>query len=246
MSKNGVIMRSVKITLAMFATMCAVSGCAANDLVIKRQTETEAKIEHLFQTIGGLEARLNELSDRTKSFEEKSRESDKELRALESDIRIMREAQKSPPSAPEAVQLLVPKVELVNPDPPIKGKDSGPPAAYLKAFGLYSANNFIAAIKEFELFIKEFPASDFVPNAWYWIGECYYSGSNLKPALESFNKVIDGWPRHPKAADAMLKAGYSYSALKQHDKARAAFEQVIRNYPGSPAALKARERLMAY
>lgn len=239
-------MHSIKITLAMFVAMSALSGCATNDLVLKRQTETEAKMEHLFQAIGGLEARLNELSDHTKSLEEKNRERDKELRAVESDIRTMKEAQKSMLSAPQTVQAVVPKVELVNPDPPTKGKESGPPAAYLKAFGLYSANNFIAAIKEFELFIKESPTSDFVPNAWYWIGECHYSGSDLKPALEAFNKVIEGWPRHPKAADAMLKVGYSYSVLKQHDKARAAFEQITRSYPGSPAALKARERLMAY
>lgn len=82
-----------------------------------------------------------------------------------------------------------------------------------------------------------------MPNATYWIGECYYSVSDLDKALVAFQKVLDAWPRHPKASDALLKIGYSYTALKQQDKAKAAFEGLIRSYPGSP--VKARERLMS-
>lgn len=239
-------MRCLRIGIASLAGVALLGGCAANDLMVKRQTETEVKVEHLFQTIGGLEARLTEMNRRITSLEEKGAAQQAELRAFEEGLRGLKEAQLASQAKSQAdTTVAVPKIELVNPDSPVKTKDSGPPAAYVKAFGLYSANNFSAAITAFEKFIQELPSSDFVPNAWYWIGECHYSSSDLIQALVAFKKVPDGWPRHPKAADALLKIGYSYAVLKQPDKARAAFEQVIRSYPGSPAALKARERLMA-
>lgn len=239
-------MRCLRIRIALLSGVVLLGGCAANDLMVKRQTETDVKVEHLFQTIGGLEARLNELNSRMASLEEKGAAQQKTLQTVEEQLRGLKEAQQAAQTKGQSDAAgAVPKIELVNPDPPAKSRDSGPPAAYVKAFGLYSANSFSAAITAFEKFIQESPASDFVPNAWYWIGECHYSSSDLTQALVAFKKVPDGWPRHPKAADALLKIGYSHAALKQPDKARTAFEQVIRSYPGSPAALKARERLMA-
>ncbi|CAH2032458.1 tol-pal system protein YbgF [Trichlorobacter ammonificans] len=216
-----------------------LGGCGANDLVVKRQSETEARVEHLFQVLGGVEGRLGELAGRLASLEQREAARDAELRAL-------REAG---PSQQPRIQAdgaaVVPRVELVNPEPAVKPRDGGPPPAYLKAFGLYSANSFAAAIPAFEQFIQESPASEFVPNAWYWIGECHYSSSDIPKALVAFRKVVDGWPRHPKAADALLKIGYSHVAAKRFEDARSAFEHVIRSYPGSPAASKARERMMA-
>lgn len=226
--------------------LLVLGGCAANDLMVKRQTETETKVEHLFQIAGGIEARLNELSGRLAGLEEQENQRAALVKELGSGVRELKEVnqalQAKLQNAPAAA---TPKVEVVNPDPVPKGRDAGPPSTYVKAFGLYSTNNFATAIQAFELFIKELPASEYVPNAHYWIGECYYSSSDLPNALAAFQKVVDGWPRHPKASDALLKIGYSYLALKQQDKAKSSFERLIRSYPGSPAAVKARERLMS-
>jgi len=240
-------MRCLGMLGVLLAGMQLLAGCAANDLLVKRQTETEARVEHVFQIMGGFEARLNELTDRIAKAEEKSAARGAEFQALDESVRtalqeINRLLQAKRHAEPSAS---VPKVELLNPDPPAKGKDSGPPPAYLKAFGLYSANNFSGAIKAFEQFILDSPASEYVPNAHYWIGECYYSSSDLPQALTAFNAVLEKWPRHPKAADALLKIGYSHGALKQPEKARSAFDLLLKKYPGSPAAIKARERLMA-
>lgn len=223
-----------------------LGGCAANDMMVKRQTESETKVEHLFQVVGGLEARLNELNGKQSALEERNDQQSRNVQELSDKVQALIEAnrvmQQKLQTVPEAV---TPKVEVVNPETGSKIKDTGPPQAYVKAFGLYSANNFADAIQAFELFIKAHPSSEYVPNATYWIGECHYSGSDLPKALVSFQKVLDTWPRHPKASDALLKIGYSYSALKQQEKAKTAFESLIRSYPGSPAAIKARERLMS-
>lgn len=218
-----------------------LNGCGANDLVVKRQTETETRVEHLFQVAGSVEGRLNELTVRLAALEEQEAQRAKLTQELAASVRELKEARVG--ALAPAVSG-IPKVEVVNPEQPVRGKDAGPSASYLKAFGLYSANNFSAAITAFEQFLKETPTGDYVPNAHYWIGECHYSNSDLPKALASFQKVVDGWPQHAKAADALLKIGYSQAALKQPAKARAAFERLIRQYPGSPATVKARERLM--
>jgi len=62
-------------------------GCAANDLLVKRQTETEARVEHIFQILGGLEARLNELTERIARAEEKSAARGAEFQALDESVR---------------------------------------------------------------------------------------------------------------------------------------------------------------
>jgi tol-pal system protein YbgF len=224
-----------------------LGGCAANDLMVKRQTEAETKVEHLYQVAGGLEARLNEVSGRLAALEEKDDHRAKLFRELSAGVRELKDINQALQLKVQQAATVVatPKVELVNPESPLKSKDSGPPQAYVKAFGLYSTNKFSAAIQGFELFLKEYPSSEYVPNAYYWIGECYYSSTDVPAALVAFQKVVDGWPKHPKASDALLKIGYSLAAQKQHDKAKAIFERLIRSYPGSPAAVKARERLMS-
>lgn len=232
--------------IAVVVAGLLLGGCAANDLLLKRQTETESKVEHLFQVAGTVEARLNELNSRLSAIEEKEAAGAKQLRELQEQIAALKtEHQALQTQVSNMAPLVVPKVELVNPEPPTRGKEGGPPAAYVRAFGLYSSNQFSAAIAAFEQFLKESPTSEYVPNAHYWIGECHYSSSQVAKAVLEFQKVVDGWPKHPKAADALLKIGYSQAAQKQQDKAKATFERLIRNYPGSPAAIKARERLMS-
>lgn len=230
---------------ALLAVSAPLFGsCAANDLMVKRQTETESKVEHLFQLTGGQEARLNELSGRLAALEEQETRRAQLLQELSSGIRELKDINQTLQARlQDASPPATPKIELVNPEPTHKGRDGGPPSLYVRAFGLYSSNSFAAAIEAFEQFIKQEPGSEYIPNAHYWIGECYYSSSELPQALVAFQKVIDGWPRHPKASDALLKIGYSHAALKQHDKAKNSFERVVRAYPGSPAAVKARERL---
>ena len=143
-------------------------------------------------------------------------------------------------------QSATPRVEVVNPEPALKAaRDSGPPADYVKAFGLYSANNFPAAIESFESFLTNNPQSDYTANALYWIGECYYSTSNLPRAKEYFFKVAGNHPSSPKAPDSLLKLGYTLMAMKEKEKALAIFDSLIKSYPSSPAAVKARERMGA-
>jgi tol-pal system protein YbgF len=225
----------------------ALTGCAANDLVVKRQSETEAKVEHLIQNSRKMEQRANELADLSRVQGEQARAVSAQIRQLEETVRELR---KSQDELRERVTLIgqqnaTPKIEVVNQEPPPKGRDAGPPAEYVRAFGLYSTNNFTEAIAAFEEFLKKNPQSDYAPNALYWIGECHYSLSDLPKAKETFLKVTGSYPNSSKAPDAMLKLGYTLTAMKEKGKASAIYESLIKSYPSSPAAAKARERLTA-
>lgn len=239
-------MASVSRLAPFFCISFFLSGCAANDIMVKRQAEAEAKIEFLIQASNKAEQRHNELAA-TQQIQ------DGRINALSGEIKqLVVENRELRASGDElkarvvklAQQSQTPKIEVVNqPSPVASGKESGPPAEYLKSFGLYSANNFPAAIESFESFLKNNPQSDYAANALYWIGECYYTLSDLPKAKEAFLKVFEVYPKSYKAPDALLKLGYTLSALKEQEKAKVIFQKIITSYPSSPAAIKARERL---
>jgi tol-pal system protein YbgF len=227
--------------IAFLIPCLALTGCAANDLAIKRQSETEAKVEHLIQSSRKGDQRANELAGQIQSQDDQAKVVAAQIKRLEDTIRELRKSrfillsQQTPP----------PRIEVVNQEAPAKGRDSGPPADYVKAFGLYSSNSFPEAITAFETFLKNNPQSEYAANALYWIGECYYTLSDLPKAKDTFFKVAGNYPDSPKAPDALLKLGYTLAAMKEKDKAHAIFESLITSYPSSPAAAKARERLTA-
>ncbi len=233
--------------IAFLVSCLALSGCAANDLVLKRQSETEAKVEHLIQSSRKGDQRANELAGQIQSQDDQTKAVAAQIKRLEETIRELRTSQDELKARFILLsqQTPPPKIEVVNQEAPVKGRDTGPPAEYVKAFGLYSANNFPEAITAFETFMKGSPQSEYAANALYWIGECHYSLSDLPRAKDIFFKVAGSYPNSPKAPDALLKLGYTLTAMKEKDKATAIFESLIKSYPSSPAAVKARERLTA-
>ncbi|MDD2897218.1 MAG: tol-pal system protein YbgF [Desulfuromonadaceae bacterium] len=226
-----------------------LSGCAANDLMVKRQAEADAKIEFLIQASKKADQRNNELAALLQAQDGHTQSIAGDIKLLKEENRLLRASsdELSAKVANLVRQSQTPKVEVVNQPSPSKAiRESGPPAEYLKAFGLYSANNFSSAIEAFEAFLKNSPESEYAANAVYWIGECHYSLSDLPRAKDAFFKVTDSYPKSAKTPDALLKLGYTLSAMKEKEKATAIFERIVTSYPSSLAAIKARERLNAH
>lgn len=235
------------LTCALFSL--ALTGCAANDLMVKRQSESEAKVEYLLQTGKKTEQRLNELSGEQQSLTEQTKILAQQLKQHQETIKELRTALEDNKSRLThlAQQAVTPRIELVNPETATKSiRDAGPPADYVRAFGLYSANNFAAAIESFESFLKVNPHSDYAANALYWIGECHYSLSDLPKARDAFARAVQSHPNSPKAPDSLLKQGSILTEMKEKEKALAVYESLIKAYPSSPAAAKARERMGAH
>lgn len=95
----------------------------------------------------------------------------------------------------------------------------------------------------FQGFLRDYPASPLVPNAYYWLGESYYVTQNYDLALDAFQTLLTQHPGSRKEADALLKLGYSQIALGQRDAGEASLRDVTARYAGTDAAGKAESRL---
>ncbi len=233
---NGVI-------IGVFCTLGA--GCGGNDLVVKKQMEMEARLEQLAQANAAANARLTDLTNDIHTLQI-------QLSATSSDVEALKPSYKEFKSsidlifqklATPSLPAETPKIEVVNKESAPVDKDSAPQDAYIKAFGLFSADNYSGAIESFEVFIKTYPDSEYAGNALYWVGECYYTQQDYNKALASFSKVITDYPKGNKVPDAMLKVGYSLISMNEPAKARSELQSLVAKYPKSQAATKAKERL---
>ncbi len=217
---------------------------------MKKQMETDARMEQLIQGNAAVNARLTELANEMKELRNQVKANSADLEGLKPAIREMKntreaaivkkEADKKEAELPTGT---VSHIEVVNKEPSPADRESGTQNAYVKAFGLFSSNNYPGAVEAFEAFIKAYPKSEYAGNAQYWIGECHYSQRNFSSALDAFNKVLANYPKGNKVPDAMLKIGYTYINMNEPARAKSALQALIDKYPDSQAAVKARERL---
>ena len=116
-------------------------------------------------------------------------------------------------------------------------------AAYASALALYERNQVAAAEKAFTGFLQQYPNSPLVPNAMYWLGECYYSTNRLDNAIMIFKDVAERFPKHDKAAASLLKAGYAYAKMGDMENAYFYWQILLDDFPGSAPANLARKRM---
>ena len=116
--------------------------------------------------------------------------------------------------------------------------------AYQTAYNsLIKQGDAVAASRQFQDFLQNYPNSSLAPNAWYWLGESYYITNNYALALKSFSILNQQYPDSNKAPDAYLKTAYCHIEMKNTAQGKKELEQLIARYPNSPVADMARGRL---
>ena len=115
--------------------------------------------------------------------------------------------------------------------------------AYREAFGLLKAGKYDESIDAFNLFLLDYPNSEFADNSQYWLGETYFVKQDYPAAIEQYRNLITNYPDSKKQSHALLKIGYSFQRLGEPEKARAVLQDLQTRYPGSTAARLAAERL---
>lgn len=115
--------------------------------------------------------------------------------------------------------------------------------AYQKAFNTLKDGQYEQAITEFQTFLSQYPAGDFVDNAQYWLGEANYATRRFDVAVQEFRKLLEQRPNSSKAADAMLKQGYAYYELNDWESARKTLSEVVSRHTNTTAARLAESRL---
>lgn len=114
--------------------------------------------------------------------------------------------------------------------------------AYQDAYNLVKKDrNIPKAIDAFNAFIKDYPTSPRLPNAYYWLGEIYVLNKNLEQASASFMEVIASFPKSHKAPDAAYKLGIVFDQLGDRKKSDEYIDLVINKYPDSSVVTRAKE-----
>ncbi|HEY6838597.1 MAG TPA: tol-pal system protein YbgF [Geobacteraceae bacterium] len=226
----------------------AIAGCGTNDVMLKKQMEMESRLEQLVQANATDSVRLGQLANDVKEMQARvNRLSSgmEELKQKDNDVASSLETLSQRLEGFSASRATA-KIEVVNRENVPVDKDADQQQAYMKAFGLFSANNYDSAITEFEAYLKKYPKGEYAGNAQYWIGECFYTQHSYREALEAFNRVVTDYPKGSKVPDAMLKIGFTLISINEPEKGKDALQALIEKYPKSQAAAKARERLSRY
>jgi tol-pal system protein YbgF len=112
---------------------------------------------------------------------------------------------------------------------------------YRNAFTLVRERKFDQAENAFADFIKQYPQSPRLPNAFYWLGEVRLAQQKTELARESFTQVVTAYSDHRKAPDAAYKLGIVYDQLGDKQKSQEYLDLVIQKYPQSSAVRLAKE-----
>jgi tol-pal system protein YbgF len=230
----------------LFLLPATLSACAGNDVIVQRQASMEGRLEQVMQAqnsskseIAGLSLQIKELKDQLAKHAAAENEARERSEALQSRVKMLtnRLEQIETPARQSTT------IELVNREAGAAGREDSVQAAYMKAFGLFSADNYAAAAEAFNSFIADYPESEHAANARFWLGECYFSTGRYREAVDTFAKVLDSQPSARRAAEAMLRIGLSWQKLDDQIKSKAALRTVVEKYPESEAASQARQHL---
>lgn len=236
-----------RIPLLMFL-LIAVNGCAGNDLIVQRQSSMEGRLEQIMQAHNSAKAEYASVAVQLQTLKELSARqaaAEKEQVAKYEDLQLRVKILTSRLAQLEATARQSATIELVNQEGIGAGHEESVQAAYMKAFGLFSANNYSAAAEAFDSFIAVYPESEYAANARYWLGECYFTQGHYKKALDSYTRVLETNPAPKREAEVRLRIGMSWYRLDMPEKGAEALRQLIKKYPGSEAAVKAEQQLAA-
>ena len=201
------------------------------------------QIEGLNTEIAKLRGQIEVLSNQNDQMQKRQRDFyldlDTRLRRLEGNAAPAADA--GALAAPAAVAAAA--VSAVGAGPASKDKDGGELRAYDGASNLFKKGDYAQAVEAFNSFMHDFPSSQLVANAQYWIGMSHFNLRDYKNAQGSQEALIKLFPESPKVPDALLAIASIQNEQGDVGSARNTLEDIIARYPGTEAAAKARTRL---
>lgn len=127
--------------------------------------------------------------------------------------------------------------------PPVVTQQSPAEAVYAKGLSSFNARQYQQALGIFQEFTRNFKTSGLMPNALFWIGECYYQLGDFANAALSYQEVIEKYPKSAKHPDALFKRGVAFMKLGNTGAAKLSFKEVIDKYPDSAYASRAKSMM---
>ena len=116
-------------------------------------------------------------------------------------------------------------------------------ARYEELSADYEKNNSNAFQKHFEDFVKSYPQSDYIDDAYYLSGLMNLADKNYGKAILAFNKVINDYPNGNRVEAAHFAKAATLKKMNLKNLAAEAYAETAKKYPGSPEALRASDEL---
>jgi len=109
---------------------------------------------------------------------------------------------------------------------------------YDTALELIRNRQYELAITQLQAVIDRFPAGEYAPNAYYWLGEVYAAmpEPDYEKARQAWAQVITFFPAHRKVPDAAFKLGKVHHLMGDCDKAKQLLNKVVEQYQGKSVA----------
>jgi len=114
---------------------------------------------------------------------------------------------------------------------------------YDLALGHFKSENYRAAAQGFTDFLKRFPDSSNLAQAYFWLGSSHYALQDCVSAMPAFQTVVSRFTNSQRAPDAMLSLAECQRDLKDKAAARQTINNLIKRFPTSPAAKTGKELL---
>ncbi len=114
--------------------------------------------------------------------------------------------------------------------------------AYDQAYALVNQHDLTGAEQSFSSFIEHYPEHQYLPNAWYWLGQVQFKLGSYDKARVSFLNAAK-YQDSPKRPDALFKLGKITEQLGDKEKARRYYEVLIKTYPEDTSAVLAKKEL---
>ncbi|HEY8796054.1 MAG TPA: tol-pal system protein YbgF [Gemmatimonadaceae bacterium] len=91
--------------------------------------------------------------------------------------------------------------------------------------------------------LQQYPTSDLVPDARFYLGEAYHQEGNAAGADSAYAAVVSGYPTSPRAPTALYKRALGMEEKGNITGARGLLNDLVQRYPRSDEASLAKDRL---
>lgn len=113
-------------------------------------------------------------------------------------------------------------------------------ALYDSGQNAFAARKYAEAQRSFSDFTKNYSSHKLMPDAQFYLAECYFQSNQFSDAALAYNEIITKYAKSARAPAAYLKQGICFSKSGQKAAAKARMQELIRKYPNSPEAGRAK------
>ena len=98
----------------------------------------------------------------------------------------------------------------------------------------FKASDYNQAVHYYEEVLKNYPQSEFIPQALYSLGWTFFEKKAYDKANKQFQELITRFPDHPLSEDAAFKTGECEHNQEHYETAISLFQKYLERFPDAP------------